>query len=122
MAFFRWRVSALARNIDVVASGHAAACVGQVLTMRDQADIVVIGAGAAGLFASIWAGRTIRAGGLDRAGASVVAVDGAKKLGAKVLVAGGGRCNVTHHAVDETAYAGASRNAIRKVLRGFGVR
>lgn len=85
-------------------------------------DIVVIGAGAAGLFASIWAGRTIREGELGGAGASVVGVDGAKKLGAKVLVAGGGRCNVTHHAVDETAYAGASRNAIRKVLRGFGVR
>lgn len=84
-----------------------------------NADIAVIGAGAAGLFASIWAGRTIRASG---AGANIIGVDGAKKLGAKVLVAGGGRCNVTHHAVDETAYAGGSRNAIRKVLRGFGVR
>ncbi len=90
--------------------------------MPDQADIAIIGAGAAGLFAAIWAGRTIRASGLGGTRASVVAVDGAKKLGAKVLVAGGGRCNVTHHAVDETAYAGGSRNAIRKVLRGFGVR
>ena len=81
-------------------------------------DIAVIGAGAAGLFASIWAGRTAKAAGRAL---SIVALDGASKLGAKVLVAGGGRCNVTHHAVDETAYAGSSRNAIKKVLRSFGV-
>jgi predicted Rossmann fold flavoprotein len=75
-------------------------------------DAIVVGAGAAGLFAAIHAGR---------AGARVLALDGAKSLGAKILVAGGGRCNVTHHAVDEKAYAGASPNAIRNVLRRFGV-
>jgi hypothetical protein len=79
---------------------------------------VVIGAGAAGLFAAIWAGREARARG---ATLKIVAVDGAKKLGAKILVAGGGRCNVTHHAVDERAYAGSSPSAIRNVLRAFGV-
>src|SRR5262245_40224483 len=52
---------------------------------------------------------------------SIVAVDGARKLGAKVVVAGGGRCNVTHHAVDETAFAGSTQPAIRNVLRRFGV-
>jgi predicted Rossmann fold flavoprotein len=75
-------------------------------------DVVVVGAGAAGLFAAIHAGR---------GGARVVALDGAKTLGAKILVAGGGRCNVTHHAVDEKAYAGSSPNAIKNVLRRFGV-
>jgi predicted Rossmann fold flavoprotein len=78
----------------------------------------VIGAGAAGLFASIWAGRAAKENGRPL---RIVALDGASKLGAKILVAGGGRCNVTHHAVDETAYAGSSRNAIKKVLRSFGV-
>lgn len=48
-------------------------------------------------------------------------LDGAKRLGAKILVAGGGRCNVTHHAVDESAYAGTSREMIRRVLRRFNV-
>ncbi len=78
-------------------------------------DILIIGAGAAGLMASMFAART--------AGASrrVLAVDGARTLGAKILVAGGGRCNVTHHQVDESAYAGASKNSIRKVLRRFDV-
>lgn len=81
-------------------------------------DVAIIGAGAAGLMASIWAGRTAQQSGRR---ASIIALDGARTLGAKILVAGGGRCNVTHHAVDESAYAGSSRNAIKKVLRSFSV-
>ncbi|MDX2017010.1 MAG: NAD(P)/FAD-dependent oxidoreductase [Planctomycetota bacterium] len=81
----------------------------------EKVDVLVIGAGAAGLFASIFAARNAPAG------ARVLAVDGAKKLGAKILVAGGGRCNVTHHRVDESAYAGSSRHAVRKVLGRFTV-
>jgi len=88
------------------------------LGVEAAADIAIIGAGAAGLFASIWAGRAANAAGTP---ATIITLDGAKKLGAKVLVAGGGRCNVTHHAVDETQYAGSSRNAIKKVLRRFDV-
>ncbi len=75
-------------------------------------DVAVVGAGAAGLMAAIWAGR---------AGRAVVALDGATHLGRKILVAGGGRCNVTNAVVDETAFCGSSRNAIRKVLRRFDV-
>lgn len=67
---------------------------------------------------AIWAGRTARASGRAL---SIVALDGARTLGAKILVAGGGRCNVTHHEVDESAYAGSSRHAIKKVLRAFDV-
>ncbi len=77
-------------------------------------DLAVVGAGAAGLMAAIQAGRT-------RPGMTLVALDGAKHLGAKILVAGGGRCNVTHQAVDETAFAGSTSKAIRKVLRRFDV-
>lgn len=80
----------------------------------DQADIVIIGAGAAGLMAGIWAGRT-------NARRRIVLLDGASKLGAKILVAGGGRCNVTHDEIDSSTYAGSSRNAINKVLRRFDV-
>lgn len=82
--------------------------------MIDKTDIVIIGAGAAGLMAAIWAGRTYP----DR---NIVVLDGAKTLGAKILVSGGGRCNVTHDEVDSVAYAGSSRNAIKKVLRRFDV-
>lgn len=81
-------------------------------------DLAVIGSGAAGLFAAIWAGRTLRSAGSKL---SVIALDGAPRLGAKILVAGGGRCNVTHHAVDESAYSGSTPAAIRNVLRRFPV-
>lgn len=86
--------------------------------MEEPFDIAVLGAGAAGLFAAIWAAREARAQGRPR---RIIALDGAAKLGAKILVAGGGRCNVTHYEVDESAYAGASRKSIRKVLLRFGV-
>jgi predicted Rossmann fold flavoprotein len=81
-------------------------------------DIAVVGTGAAGLMAAIWAGRA--AAGMGRP-LRVVAIDGARTLGAKILVAGGGRCNVTHFRVDETAFAGSTPGAIRKVLRRFDV-
>ena len=86
--------------------------------MTGPVDIAIIGAGAAGLMAAIQAGRAAREAG---AAGRIVLLDGAKHIGAKILVAGGGRCNVTHDVVDESAYAGSSRNAIRKVLRRFGV-
>ena len=36
-------------------------------------------------------------------------------------MSGGGRCNITHHAVSETDYAGGTPAAIRKVIRRFTV-
>ena len=88
-------------------------------TPSDQTfDLAIVGAGAAGLMSAIWSGRTALEAG---APLQVVAIDGAKRLGAKILVAGGGRCNVTHDVVTERDYAGASPNAIRKVLGRFDV-
>ena len=84
-------------------------------------DIAIIGGGAAGLMSGIWAGH---AAGATRSGGRsprIIILDGAKSLGAKILVAGGGRCNVTHDVVSENAFAGSTRNAIRKVLRRFDV-
>jgi predicted Rossmann fold flavoprotein len=79
-----------------------------------DADLAVVGAGAAGLMTALWAARTDPA-------RRVVLLDGARVLGAKILVSGGARCNVTHHHVDETAFAGSTPAAIRKVLRRFDV-
>ncbi|HTV02118.1 MAG TPA: aminoacetone oxidase family FAD-binding enzyme [Luteitalea sp.] len=79
-----------------------------------KAEIAVIGAGAAGLMAALTAARAAP-------GARIVALDGASRLGAKILIAGGGRCNVTHHAVDERDFNGSTPAAIRRVLRAFDV-
>jgi predicted Rossmann fold flavoprotein len=82
--------------------------------MQSAIDVAVIGGGAAGLFTAIWAAR-------KKPDARIVVLDGAKRIGAKILIAGGGRCNVTHHHVDEKAFAGSSPAAIRKILRRFEV-
>ncbi len=74
-------------------------------------DVAVIGAGAAGLMAAIFAARS---------GARVVALDSAPKIGAKIIISGGGRCNVTHDVVREDDFNG-NRKAIAKVLRTFDV-
>jgi predicted Rossmann fold flavoprotein len=74
--------------------------------------IAVVGAGAAGLAAAIFAARR----GAPR---PIVALEGAKHLGAKILVSGGGRCNVTNRVVTERDFRGGSRNVVRRVLRSF---
>lgn len=76
-------------------------------------DIAIVGAGAAGLTAAIFA----RAEAPD---ARIVALDGAPKIGAKILISGGGRCNVTHDVVTPDDFNG-NRNAIAKVLRTLPV-
>jgi predicted Rossmann fold flavoprotein len=81
------------------------------LPRSDRYDVAVIGAGAAGLMAAIAAAR---------GGARVIAIDGAKKIGAKILISGGGRCNVTNEVVRAEDFNG-SRNPIAKVLRTFDV-
>ncbi|MGF1635278.1 MAG: NAD(P)/FAD-dependent oxidoreductase [Phycisphaerae bacterium] len=79
--------------------------------MERTADIAVVGAGAAGLTAAIFAKQA-------EPDAHVVLLDGARRVGAKILVAGGGRCNVTHHAVDAADYNGP-RNVVKNVLKAF---
>jgi predicted Rossmann fold flavoprotein len=76
--------------------------------------LAVIGAGAAGLMAAISAAR-------QAPEVEVVAFDGAARLGAKILIAGGGRCNVTHYVVSERDFHGSTPAAIRRVLRAFDV-
>ena len=86
------------------------------LCEEEHVDVAIIGAGAAGLFAAIWAGRNSEGHPIR-----IAVFDGAKKLGTKILVAGGGRCNVTHRRVTEHDFSGSSPAAIRKVLRRFSV-
>lgn len=52
-----------------------------------QVDVVIIGAGAAGLFCAAQAGLR---------GRRVLVLDHAKKVGRKILMSGGGRCNFTN--------------------------
>ena len=47
--------------------------------------------------------------------------DGAARPGAKILVSGGSRCNVTNATVTEADFSGAPPHLLRRVLRAFGV-
>lgn len=86
-------------------------------TQNDWYDIAVIGAGAAGLAASIFSAEAATKG--DRS-QRIVLLDGAKTIGAKILVSGGGRCNVTHEVVTPTDFFG-NRHIIKNVLAAFSV-
>ena len=52
-----------------------------------ETDVVILGAGAAGLMCALTAGRR---------GRRVVVLDHARQAGEKILISGGGRCNFTN--------------------------
>jgi len=55
--------------------------------MSKTYDVIIVGAGAAGMMSAIEAGKR---------GRSVLLVDHAKKIGEKIRISGGGRCNFTN--------------------------
>ena len=82
--------------------------------LAKQVDLVIVGAGAAGLATAIFASQAAP----DK---KIVILDAAKKVGTKILVSGGGRCNVTHTRVIPRDYHG-SQKIIRNILAGFNVK
>jgi predicted Rossmann fold flavoprotein len=81
---------------------------------RIRTDVVIVGAGAAGLATAIFTRRL-------NPSRTVLIVDGAAKPGAKILVSGGSRCNVTNAVVTERDFSGGRPSIIRRVLRAFPV-
>ena len=55
--------------------------------MTEKFDVIVVGAGAAGMMSAIEAGKR---------GRKVLLVDHSKKIGEKIRISGGGRCNFTN--------------------------
>ena len=86
------------------------------MPLGPSTDLAIIGAGAAGLAAAIFSGESAQ-----RSGPFTIALlDGAKTIGAKILVSGGGRCNVTHDVVTPIDFFG-NRRIIKNVLAAFSV-
>ena len=71
----------------------------------------IVGAGAAGLATAIFARR-------GNPALRIVVMEGAAKPGAKILVSGGGRCNVTNAIVSESDFWGGKRTIV--IPKGFG--
>lgn len=76
-------------------------------------DLCVIGAGAAGLAAAIFSAE-------QEPHLTIELLDGARSIGAKILVSGGGRCNVTHDVVTPDDFFG-TRHLVRNILAAFSV-
>jgi predicted Rossmann fold flavoprotein len=75
-------------------------------------EIAIVGAGAAGLATAIFARRL-------NPNRSVLLLDSATRPGAKILVSGGSRCNVTNVAVSERDFNGGNPAVIRRILKAF---
>jgi predicted flavoprotein YhiN len=76
--------------------------------------VVVVGAGAAGLMAALFAAR---------AGAPVVLVEGTKDGGRKILISGGGRCNILPSVATPRRYVtDSSPNTLRNLLMRWPLR
>lgn len=73
-------------------------------------DVIVIGAGAAGLFFAAEAGKR---------GRKVLAIDHAKKLGEKIRISGGGRCNFTNVNTKPENFLSQNPKFCISALRGF---
>ncbi|WP_430388971.1 NAD(P)/FAD-dependent oxidoreductase [Dyella sp. 20L07] len=75
-----------------------------------KVDVIVIGAGAAGLMCAITAGRR---------GRSVLVVDHANKVGKKILMSGGGRCNFTNLGVTPACYLSNNPHFAKSALARY---
>ncbi len=75
-----------------------------------EVDVVVIGAGAAGLMCAATAGRR---------GRRVLVLDHANKVGKKILMSGGGRCNFTNTVTDPDDYVSGNAHFCKSALSRY---
>ncbi|RBQ35092.1 aminoacetone oxidase family FAD-binding enzyme [Rahnella aquatilis] len=76
----------------------------------EQVDVVVIGAGAAGMFCAAQAGQ---------GGCRVLLLDNGKKTGRKILMSGGGRCNFTNLYAEPAAYLSENPHFCKSALARY---
>jgi len=69
-------------------------------------DIAIVGAGAAGHAAAIFAAEAFHRTSSDRRAMRIMVIESARSVGATILISGGGRCNVTHYEVHPDDFNG----------------
>ena len=75
-----------------------------------QSNVIIIGAGAAGLMCAIEAGKR---------GRRVIVLDHARKAGNKIRMSGGGRCNFTNYDVTAANYLSHNPHFVKSALSRF---
>ena len=78
--------------------------------MSGKTDVLIIGAGAAGLFCAALAGQR---------GRRVVVLDHANKPGKKILMSGGGRCNFTNYYIEPERYLSHNPHFCKSALSRY---
>jgi predicted Rossmann fold flavoprotein len=73
-------------------------------------DVIIIGAGAAGLMCAATAGRR---------GRRVLVLDHAHKPGKKLLISGGGRCNFTNYYIEPSAFLSQNPHFCKSALARY---
>ena len=73
-------------------------------------DVIIIGAGAAGLMCAATAGYR---------GRNVLVLDHAKQAGKKILISGGGRCNFTNRKVEPRHYVCSNPHFVKSALARY---
>lgn len=78
--------------------------------MTEKCDVLILGAGAAGMMCAIRAGQR---------GRSVVILDHAKAPGEKIRISGGGRCNFTNIHAGPKNYLSANPHFAKSALARY---
>lgn len=76
----------------------------------EHADVIIIGGGAAGLMCAITAGQR---------GRSVIVLEGSNKVGKKILMSGGGRCNFTNLHTDPSRFLSENVHFCKSALSRY---
>jgi len=76
----------------------------------EEVDVIIIGAGAAGLMCAIEASKRQR---------KVLVLDHANKAGKKILMSGGGRCNFTNYYIDPEKYSSHNPHFFKSALTRY---
>ncbi|ACI53665.1 HI0933 family protein [Rhizobium leguminosarum bv. trifolii WSM2304] len=79
-------------------------------SLQRKSDVIVIGAGAAGMMAAIRAGKR---------GRSIVVLDHARAPGEKIRISGGGRCNFTNIHAGSKNFLSANPHFCKSALARF---
>ncbi|KAB2309363.1 NAD(P)/FAD-dependent oxidoreductase [Betaproteobacteria bacterium SCN2] len=77
-----------------------------------QFDVIIIGAGAAGMLCAAQAGQRAR---------RVLLIDHAQKIGERIRISGGGRCNFTNRSVGPENFLSQNPHFCRSALTQYGV-
>lgn len=78
--------------------------------MQESFDTIILGGGAAGLFCAATAAQ---------AGRRVLVLERAERVGAKILISGGGRCNFTNVAAGPANYLSANPHFCKSALSRY---